>query len=203
MISIIVAVAENNAIGRGNELLWHLKGDLKYFKSTTLGHPVIMGRKTFVSIGRPLPGRRNIIVSRNTLQLSDNEQIIRQDVSLPTQPANSIVNKNTNASFEPTCGIGQERTSVEWVQDLDNLLITVANDPVEYFVIGGASVYMAALPYATKLYITKIYASAPEADAFFPKINPAKWHITTRSPLQHNDENNIDYEFQVYTNNSI
>jgi dihydrofolate reductase len=65
MLSIIVAVDENNAIGKDNKLLWHIAEDLKYFKLITKGHPVIMGRKTFESIGRPLPGRTNIIISRN------------------------------------------------------------------------------------------------------------------------------------------
>ncbi len=64
-ISIIVAAAENNAIGKDNKLLWHLPADLKRFKSLTMGHPIIMGRKTFESIGRPLPGRTNIIITRN------------------------------------------------------------------------------------------------------------------------------------------
>src|SRR5574344_1320411 len=64
MISIIVAVAKNSAIGRRNELLWHISQDLKYFKAVTTGHPVVMGRKTYESVGRPLPGRRNIILSR-------------------------------------------------------------------------------------------------------------------------------------------
>lgn len=69
MLSLIVAVAQNNAIGRNNELLWHISEDLKYFKSTTTGHPVIMGRKTYESIGRPLPGRRNIVLTRGTLEI--------------------------------------------------------------------------------------------------------------------------------------
>ena len=69
MISLIVAVAQNNAIGRNNELLWHISEDLKYFKSTTTGHPVIMGRKTYESIGRPLPGRRNIVLTRGELEI--------------------------------------------------------------------------------------------------------------------------------------
>ena len=69
MLSLIVAVAQNNAIGRNNELLWHISEDLKYFKSTTIGHPVIMGRKTYESIGRPLPGRRNIVLTRGTLEI--------------------------------------------------------------------------------------------------------------------------------------
>ena len=62
--NIIVAIADNNAIGRNNELLWHISEDLRFFRRTTLGSPVIMGRKTFGSIGRALPGRVNIVVSR-------------------------------------------------------------------------------------------------------------------------------------------
>jgi dihydrofolate reductase len=63
-LSLIVATAHNNVIGRNNELPWHLPQDLKYFKSVTLGKPIIMGRKTFESIGKPLPGRTNIVVTR-------------------------------------------------------------------------------------------------------------------------------------------
>jgi len=65
IISIIVAKATNNAIGKDNCLLWHISQDLKRFKALTLSHPIVMGRKTFESIGRPLPGRRNIVISRN------------------------------------------------------------------------------------------------------------------------------------------
>ena len=65
MISMIVAHDRNRVIGYENDMPWHLPGDLQYFKQVTMGKPVIMGRKTFESIGRPLPGRRNIIISRN------------------------------------------------------------------------------------------------------------------------------------------
>ena len=65
-VSIIVAIDENKAIGKDNQLLWHLPNDLKFFKKTTSGHTVIMGRKTFDSIGKPLPNRRNIVISRNS-----------------------------------------------------------------------------------------------------------------------------------------
>ncbi|HUG23171.1 dihydrofolate reductase [Piscinibacter sp.] len=65
LLSLVAAVARNGAIGRNNELLCRISDDLKHFKRTTLGRPVIMGRKTWDSIGRPLPGRRNIVVSRN------------------------------------------------------------------------------------------------------------------------------------------
>ncbi len=64
-ISIIVAIDENKAIGKNNQLLWHLPNDLKFFKKTTSGHPIIMGRKTYDSIGKPLPNRKNIIITRN------------------------------------------------------------------------------------------------------------------------------------------
>lgn len=64
-VALIVAVAENGVIGRDGGLPWRLSGDLRYFKSVTMGKPIIMGRKTFESIGRPLPGRRNIVVSGN------------------------------------------------------------------------------------------------------------------------------------------
>src|SRR5690606_38078844 len=63
-VSAIVAAAENNAIGKDNKLLWHLPNDLRFFKRTTLGHTVIMGRKTYESVGVPLPNRRNIVITR-------------------------------------------------------------------------------------------------------------------------------------------
>ena len=64
-IVFIVAVADNGVIGLDNAMPWHLRSDLKRFKATTIGKPVVMGRKTFESIGRPLPGRRNLVISRN------------------------------------------------------------------------------------------------------------------------------------------
>lgn len=62
---IIVAIADNNAIGRDNALLWHISEDMRFFRHQTVGCPVIMGRKTYESIGRPLPKRVNILISRN------------------------------------------------------------------------------------------------------------------------------------------
>lgn len=64
-VKLIVAKADNNAIGKGNDLIWRLPADLKFFKKTTLGHTLIMGRKTFESIGFPLPGRTTIIITRD------------------------------------------------------------------------------------------------------------------------------------------
>src|SRR6266404_1949434 len=64
-LELVVAVAENDVIGRGNQLPWHLPADLRHFKSLTLGKPVLMGRRTYESIGKALPGRTNIVLSRS------------------------------------------------------------------------------------------------------------------------------------------
>ncbi len=65
IISLIVAMANNRVIGKNNQMPWHLPADLQHFKTITLGKPIIMGRKTYESIGRPLPGRKNIVISHN------------------------------------------------------------------------------------------------------------------------------------------
>lgn len=69
MISVIVAVAENGTIGDNNTLLWHITEDMKRFRQLTTGHPVVMGRKTYDSLGRPLPNRRNVVISRQDLAI--------------------------------------------------------------------------------------------------------------------------------------
>ena len=71
MISLIVAHDKNRVIGVNNKMPWHLPGELQYFKEMTMGKPIIMGRKTFESIGRPLPGRRNIVITRNPAYEAD------------------------------------------------------------------------------------------------------------------------------------
>ena len=86
MLSLIVAIAENNAIGKNNQLLWHLPGDLKYFKQVTRGHPVIMGRNTWFSLPRrPLPDRRNIVITDRpdeTLELCETVHSVNQAIAL-------------------------------------------------------------------------------------------------------------------------
>lgn len=72
MTHIIVATSKNYVIGKDNKLLWHLPNDLKYFKAVTTGHPIVMGRKTYESIGKPLPNRLNIVISRNQFESTEN-----------------------------------------------------------------------------------------------------------------------------------
>jgi dihydrofolate reductase len=87
VIAMIVAASENNAIGKDNQLLWHLPNDLKFFKNTTWGFPVIMGRKSFEAVGKALPGRTNIVVTTrpdwnaaNTITVSSIEEGIQQAI---------------------------------------------------------------------------------------------------------------------------
>ena len=82
-ISLIAAMAKNRVIGKGNQMPWHLPADLKHFKETTLNHPVIMGRKTYESIGKALPNRHNVVVTRDRhYQLNDADVVHSLDAAL-------------------------------------------------------------------------------------------------------------------------
>ena len=169
MISIIVAVAANNAIGRGNRLLWHLSQDLKYFKEVTTGHPVVMGRKTYESIGRPLPGRRNIVLTRSGKL--ENVQI--------KNPATT--------TLEAILGIEEF------------LKLAQEAPQEEFFILGGGELYRTMLPYADKLYITHIEATVEDADTFFPQIEPEIWSLERCSQRYSDQENNLEFRFALYT----
>ena len=77
VLSIIVAAAENNVIGRDNGLVWRLSADLKRFKALTTGHTILMGRKTYESVGKALPNRRNIVISRNPVYKAEGCEVVR------------------------------------------------------------------------------------------------------------------------------
>lgn len=76
MISLIAAIGKNNELGKNNTLVWNMPTDLKYFREKTSGHPVIMGRKTFESIGRPMPKRRNIIITRDLNYIKEGIEVV-------------------------------------------------------------------------------------------------------------------------------
>lgn len=91
-LSIIVAMANNHAIGKDNQLLWHLPEDLKYFKRITMGKPIVMGRKTFESIGRPLPGRLNIVITRQKDWQHEGVKVVHTiDDALQVAEAKSLI----------------------------------------------------------------------------------------------------------------
>ncbi len=139
-LSIIVAMTEDRVIGRNNTLPWHLSEDLVRFKKITMGHPIIMGRRTYDSIGKPLPGRTNVVVTRN---------------------------RALNIDGVLLCGSLADAVASQKGSD-------------EIFVIGGASLFDAALPIADKLYLTLIHETI-SGDTYFPMIDLKKDFIITES----------------------
>ena len=168
---IIVAIADNNAIGRDNALLWHISEDLKFFKRTTSGCPVIMGRKTFESIGRPLPKRTNIVVSRG-FDAPEGIEVV-PSLEEAYRAASAAISTASAVIPDP---IGNPRC----------------------FVIGGGQIYAQALNDADRLIITHVHTVIEDADTFFPVIDPSVWTPETRSELFHDEESGYDFEFVEY-----
>lgn len=142
-----VAIAKNGVIGDANDLPWYLPEDLKHFKQITMGHTVLMGRKTYDSIiqrlGKPLPGRVNVVITR------------QEDFA--AQP------------------------SVLVFHSLEQALNALKNDDV--YVIGGAQIFGAALPYAKKMHVTHVKKDY-KGDVRFPEINWQEWDMLDQEPRE-------------------
>ena len=124
---IIVAIADNNAIGRDNALLWHISEDLKFFKRTTSGCPVIMGRRTFESIGRPLPKRTNIVVSRGFD--APEGVVVVPSLDEAYTAASAVI---PDLIGNPRCFvIGGGQIYAQSMQDADRLIITHVHTVIE------------------------------------------------------------------------
>ncbi len=167
---LIVAIADNNAIGRNNELLWHISEDLKFFKRTTSGCPVIMGRRTFESIGRPLPKRTNIVVSRG-FDAPDGVMVVS---SLEEAYAAASDAVETSAAEGAPCGEGR------------------------CFIMGGGQIYAQALPDMDRLIITHVHTVIEDADTFFPVIDSSVWTVSERSEMMTDPETGYEFEFVEY-----
>jgi len=139
-LAVVVAVARNGVIGRGGELPWHIPEDLRHFQRVTTGHAIVMGRRTYESIGRPLPRRRSIVVSRRPGLVIEGCEVA------PSVEAAIALARTTDA--EPR-------------------------------VIGGAGVYAAALPLATRIYLTRVERDV-DGDVSFPSLDPAQWREVER-----------------------
>jgi len=125
IISIIVAVGKNNVIGKGNDLPWHLSSDFKYFKEKTLGHTVIMGNNTFKSIGKPLSGRKNIIISK-TRPVSEQENLCYYVNSIQNAIKKTGDDKETEAFI-----IGGESIYKQSIDIADRLYITEVDATID------------------------------------------------------------------------
>ena len=153
---IVAAVGRNGAIGRDGQLPWTLPSDLAHFRRLTMGTPMIMGRRTYESIGRALPGRETIVVSRSM-------------------------------SLDPPDGIWR-------AADPDAALVLATSRAVAMgagaiSLIGGAILFEAMMPMTTRLHLTRVDL-APEADTYFPAIDPTAWREVSRvvPPRQAGDE---------------
>jgi dihydrofolate reductase len=156
-LSLIVAISNNGVIGHKGQLPWHLSADLQRFKRITMGHHIIMGRATYESIDRLLPGRTTIILTR------------QQDYSME----GAVI----AASLQEACD--------------------AAKGDSEAFIIGGQSLYEAALGIVSRLYLTRVCADL-EGDTFFPPLELADWQLVESESHPADDRNDHDYRFEVY-----
>jgi len=160
IVSLVVAMGSNRAIGLQGRLPWHIPEDLKRFKALTIGHPIVMGRKTYESIGRLLPGRTSVIVTRQ-----------------PGYQVPGAVIAHSLGDAVARCAGSQE-----------------------VFVIGGGELYREALPLAQRIYLTEVDL-APEADTFFPDIDPGQWREVRREPLAKRGDGSLLAELSVLERN--
>ena len=138
--SIIAAIGKNRELGKKGDLVFNIPGDLKFFKQTTIGYPVVMGRTTFLSLPRLLPGRKHYVLS------PDEEPTFPEEVTV--------------------------------LHDLNQFIKDHQNDPQEYFIIGGGSIYQQFLPHCDKIYLTEVDGEDAEADVYFPDFDKSKYTVT-------------------------
>jgi dihydrofolate reductase len=123
IISLIVAASENNAIGKNNQLLWSLPNDMKFFKNTTWGMPVIMGRKTFESLKKDLPGRFNIVITRQP-DLNVKNVVIAKDL-------NDALEKSVETNCKETFVIGGGEIYKQFIKVADRIYMTRVHTTIE------------------------------------------------------------------------
>ncbi|MGB0720435.1 MAG: dihydrofolate reductase [Bdellovibrionales bacterium] len=166
-LSSIVAVAKNNAIGKDNTLIWHLPEDLKHFKRTTMGKPILMGRKSYESLGKPLPGRPNIVVSR-----------AYKDLPKANTPSPIFIDMESVGDTPPKINTGPFLYAdiQDGIAAMVDMAETMGVD--EVFITGGGQIYKETLPYTQRLYVTVLDRDY-EADVFFPNIDWNEWDIKT------------------------
>lgn len=186
MLGMIWAQGHGRAIGRDGTMPWHVPEDLRFFKRMTNGHPVIMGRRTWQSLDekyRPLPGRANIVISRNPRFEAPGAAVVS---SLDEAIKLGILEG----------ALASEAGGSEGVGDLGGI---TATDRM-LWIMGGAQIYAQALPFADIAIVTHVDKDVPGADAFAPEI-PPEWIIAAADRLQgwNTSVTGTRYRFIVYT----
>lgn len=179
-IGLVAAMTKHRVIGRDNDMPWHLPADLQHFKATTTGKPVIMGRRTYQSIGRALPNRKNLVISRDST-------FSATDVEVCSTPAEALFACQSwlmNQTPSTLSKQGEQKVS----DDAGNAAAT------EVMVIGGGTIYQHFLPLATRLYLTLIDADI-EGDTLFPDYHAFDWTTIQHRRRLADEKNQYDLEF--------
>ena len=159
IVALIAAVSENNVIGRDNTLIWRIPQDMKRFKEITLGHHVIMGRKSFESLQKPLAGRTNIILTRQK--------------SYHPEGCAESQNADSQSTEVPDCFVVHSPE--------EGLALSRMRRETEVFIAGGEQVYRRFLELGDRIYLTRIHHTF-EGDAFFPDLG-GDWVETYREEI--------------------
>lgn len=203
MFSLISAIGRNREIGKNNNLIFHVKDDMKFFRETTEGHKVVMGRATWESLPSKLKGRKNIVITRSNskslekpAQVPAPAQISPDTHSTATQISSDAHSTSTRISPDTHTETNPVVAPDEIVSDLDSFIEANQDSEEEIFIIGGGTIYSAFLPYAKHLYLTEIDASVEDADTFFPQFDKSKYR---RTIIKKGSDHGINYSIVKYT----
>jgi len=171
-------------------MIWHLPEDLKHFKRTTLGKPILMGRKSYESLGKPLPGRPNIVVSRSYSELPQaNPSSIFKDMEAEGPKSDEAIGRKINE------GPFLYASLDEGIKAMRAMATEMGVD--EMFITGGGQIYKETLPYTDRLYVT-VLDREYEGHVFFPAFDWNEWNIAFEEKHPADQENDRP-SFTFYT----
>ena len=175
LITIIAAHTSNRCIGKNNQLPFRLLLDLQNFKEITMGKPIIMGRKTYESIGKPLPGRENIIISRSMCTRPDGFMLFNKlDDGLQYADKWSAKEEGKEYNIRKWEELMKRRDhDYKW----DTRALTDDRAPAEIMIIGGADIYEQMIKRAHRMRITEVKIEVEDCDAFFPEYDISEWNV--------------------------
>ena len=202
LITIIAAISANRGLGKNNQLLWKIPQDLSFFKKVTSGSPIIMGNKTYSSIGRPLPNRLNIVVSKTLVGQCikiDGCEVVSSLNEAITLASNYLsLHQHINSELSERV-LGSKDESIGLVdRQLAKLTPSHLRVDPAIFIIGGAQIYAHALKnnIVDRVLLTEIH-QASDADVFFPVLEENQWQEVWRE--SHFDEQNgFSFDFVDY-----
>lgn len=175
ILSMVMAMDRNQLIGKNGGMPWHLPSESQYFKRVTMGKPMVMGRKTFDSIGKPLPGRTSIVVTRDSNWPAPNPATVEGATESSLQPYIESGQLQVATSLDEAIKLG-EQVILQQSAESEG-----ANENQELAVIGGAVICKLALPKVERLYLTVIDAEF-EGDTWLQGFDRAEWQVKSETP---------------------